>query len=140
MAMLVLRLVIIRIKSGNVRARPYISKSNQFNKLKIYLKMKIVQLLIVVFVLQISQTSFGQTSNPVISLFPKGTILHGNIAYNNDTLSKHLLDIYIPPNVKSPIPLIVFIHGGAWISNDKYADIGYMKNTVGLYLQQKVKN
>jgi acetyl esterase/lipase len=80
--------------------------------------------------LQVSQTTLGQTSNPVISLFPEGTILHGNIAYNNDTLAKHLLDIYLPPNIKGTIPLIVFIHGGGWIGNDKYADIGYMKNTV----------
>lgn len=92
--------------------------------------MKIVQLLFLVFALQLSQTSSGQTSNPVFSLFPEGTILHGNIAYNNDTLAKHLLDIYLPPNIKGKIPLIVFIHGGGWIGNDKYADIGYMKNTV----------
>lgn len=92
--------------------------------------MKITKLLIFLLVLQISQTSFGQTSNPVISIFPEGTILHGNIAYNNDTLPKHLLDIYVPPNVKGKVPLIVFIHGGGWIGNDKYADIGYMKNTV----------
>lgn len=92
--------------------------------------MKITKLLIFLLVLQISQTSCSQKSNPVISLFPKGTVLYGNIAYNNDTLPKHLLDIYLLPNVKGPIPLIVFIHGGGWIGNDKYADIGYMKNTV----------
>jgi acetyl esterase/lipase len=92
--------------------------------------MKKVQLLILVLALQVSQTSLGQTSNPVISLFPEGTILHGNVAYNNDTLPKHLLDIYVPPNVKGTIPLIIFIHGGGWLVNDKYADMGYMKNTV----------
>lgn len=92
--------------------------------------MKIVQLLFLVWALQVPQSTLGQTSNPVISLFPEGTILHGNIAYNNDTLPKHLLDIYLPPNVKGTVPLIVFIHGGGWIGNDKYADIGYMKNTV----------
>ncbi len=98
--------------------------------------MKIVQLYFLVWALQVSQTSLGQTSNPVISLFPEGTILHGNIAYNNDTLAKHLLDIYVPSNVKGTIPLIVFIHGGGWIGNDKYADIGYMKKTVAEILHQ----
>lgn len=92
--------------------------------------MKIVHLLFLVLALQLSRKSLGQTSNPVISLFPKGTILHGNIPYDNDTLAKHLLDIYLPPNLKGKVPLIVFIHGGGWIGNDKYADIGYMKNTV----------
>jgi len=62
--------------------------------------------------------------------FPKGTILHGNIPYNNDTLPKHLLDIYLPPNAKGKVPLVIFVHGGGWLGNDKYADIGYMKKTV----------
>jgi acetyl esterase/lipase len=73
--------------------------------------------------------SIGQT-NRVINVFPKGTILHGNIAYNNDTLNQHLLDIYLPPNARGKVPLVVFVHGGAWFVNDKYADIGYMKKTV----------
>ena len=75
--------------------------------------------------------TFGfSQNNPVIDIFPKGTTLHGNVAYNNDTLSKHLLDIYLPPNAKGKVPLVIFIHGGGWLGNDKYADIGYMKKTV----------
>jgi acetyl esterase/lipase len=72
---------------------------------------------------------FAQT-NPVIDIFPKGTMLHGNIPYNNDNLPKHLLDIYLPANAKGKIPLVIFIHGGGWLVNDKYADIGYMRKTV----------
>ena len=92
--------------------------------------MKIIKLIIFILALQVFQIALGQTANPVISIFPESTILYGNIAYNNDTLPKHLLDIYVPPNVKDKVPLVVFIHGGGWIGNDKYADIGYMKNTV----------
>jgi acetyl esterase/lipase len=77
----------------------------------------------------VSTTGVSQT-NPVIDIFPKGTTLHGNIAYNKDTLNKHLLDIYLPPNAKGKVPLIIFVHGGGWLGNDKYADIGYMKKTV----------
>ena len=77
----------------------------------------------------LSTTAVSQT-NPVIDLFPKGTTLHGNIAYNNDTLAKHLLDIYLPPNAKGHVPVVILIHGGGWLGNDKYADIGYMKKTV----------
>ncbi|MBD1365419.1 alpha/beta hydrolase [Mucilaginibacter sp. ZT4R22] len=68
--------------------------------------------------------------NPVIDVFPKGTILHGNIPYNHDSLSKHLLDIYLPANAGKKLPLVIFIHGGGWLGNNKYADIGYMKKTV----------
>jgi len=65
-----------------------------------------------------------------MDLFPKGTVLYGNIPYSNDTLSKHLLDIYLPPDAKGNLPLVIFIHGGGWLSNDKYADMGYMRKTV----------
>ena len=68
--------------------------------------------------------------NPIIDAFPKGTILHGNVKYGNDTIRKHLLDIYLPVNAKGKVPLVIFIHGGAWLSNDKYADMGYMKKTI----------
>ena len=82
-------------------------------------------LLLFVFVHQ----CFAQT-NPVMDIFPDGTILHGDIPYAHDTLQKHLLDIYLPADAKGKVPLVIFIHGGGWLSNDKYADIGYMKKTV----------
>lgn len=77
----------------------------------------------------IASQGLAQT-NPVIDAFPKGTILHSNIPYNNDKLHKHLLDLYLPANTKGKIPLVIFIHGGGWLSNDKYADMGYMKKTI----------
>ena len=77
----------------------------------------------------VTDVAFSQTK-PVIDVFPKGTFLHGNIPYNNDTLPKHLLDIYLPDGAKGKLPLVIFIHGGGWLGNDKYADIGYMKKTV----------
>jgi len=87
---------------------------------------KIIQFCFLCF---IAAASFAQT-NPFMDAFPAGTVLHGNIPYNNDTLQKHLLDIYLPANAKGKLPLVIFIHGGGWLSNDKYADMGYMKKTV----------
>ena len=63
-------------------------------------------------------------------IFPEGTVMEKNLSYANDSNKKHLLDIYLPPGKKVRRPLIVWIHGGAWMLNDKYADMGYMKNTV----------
>ncbi|MGE5421418.1 MAG: alpha/beta hydrolase fold domain-containing protein [Chloroflexota bacterium] len=40
------------------------------------------------------------------------------------------MDIYLPANATGKIPVVIFIHGGGWLSNDKYADMGYMKKTV----------
>jgi acetyl esterase/lipase len=91
-----------------------------------YMKRIIIQFF---FLLLIVTCGFSQ-SNPVLDAFPKGTILHGNVMYNNDTLPKHLLDIYLPANATGKLPLVIFIHGGGWLSNDKYADMGYMKKTV----------
>ena len=68
--------------------------------------------------------------NPKPDIFPKGTPFISNVPYAGDTLKKHLLDIYLPPVVKSSYPLIVWIHGGAWMLNDKYADMGYMTQTI----------
>ncbi len=84
--------------------------------------------------------AFAQPPTPsqVQARLPKGTVIHGNIPYNNDTLKKHLLDIYLPANAKGKLPLVVFIHGGAWVSNDKYADMGYMPNTVAAMLNNGI--
>ena len=75
------------------------------------------------------QFAHAQTS-PVAQLFPKETVIYQNVPYAKDTLKRHLMDIYVPPGSKENLPLIVFIHGGAWMLNDKYADMSYMKNTV----------
>lgn len=91
--------------------------------------MKQIKIHLFFLFLIVVTSGFSQT-NPVIDAFPKGTILHGNVSYNNDTVPKHLLDIYLPANAKGKLPLVIFIHGGGWLSNDKYADMGYMKKTV----------
>lgn len=78
----------------------------------------------------------GQVPDRVRAWFPDGTIYHHNINYAGDTLKKHLLDIYLPSNTNSNVPLVVWIHGGAWNHNDKYADMGYMKNTIRGFLEK----
>jgi len=85
--------------------------------------------LMIVLSTGVMATSLAQTS-PVQNLFAAGTVFYQNIPYANDTLQKHLLDIYVSPTAKKPLPLVVWIHGGAWMLNDKYADMSYMKNTV----------
>lgn len=91
--------------------------------------------LLALLLLYLGTTQCFSQSNPVMNLFPEGTILHGNLPYQNDTLKKHLLDIYLPANVSEKVPLIIFIHGGGWLSNDKYADMGYMKETISEILK-----
>ena len=64
------------------------------------------------------------------SIFPETTQFLQNIPYANDTLKKHQLDIYMPANAKAINPVVIWLHGGAWMLNDKYADMGYMTNTI----------
>lgn len=68
------------------------------------------------------------------SIFPDNTIIHQNINYANDTLKKHMLDIYLPANATN-VPLVIWIHGGAWQTNNKYGDMGYMKVTIRSFLE-----
>ncbi|WP_255077978.1 alpha/beta hydrolase [Lacihabitans sp. CCS-44] len=89
--------------------------------------MKKLTLLIGLIFLQFQV--FSQSENRLMKDMPAGTFLHGNIPYNNDTLKKHLLDIYLPANAKGKLPLVIMVHGGGWLVNDKYADLGYMKKT-----------
>ena len=78
----------------------------------------------------ILSSAHAQYRSPVQGIFPKGTVYYSNIPYAEDTVKKHLLDIYLPPNAKAKNPLIVWVHGGAWMLNDKYADMNYMRNTI----------
>ena len=78
----------------------------------------------------------AQTFNPIKDVFPGGTEHFDNIPYANDTLKKHLLDVYVPSTGKSSYPVVVWIHGGAWMSNDKYADMGYMKSTLKEFIEK----
>ena len=91
-----------------------------------YLSQKLLILILCLIIVN----GYSQTTNPVLKLFPEGTILHGNISYQYDTLKKHLLDIYLPAKSTGKLPFVVFIHGGGWLVNDKYADMGYMGNTL----------
>ena len=72
----------------------------------------------------------AQMAERVKNIFPADTKVYGNIPYANDTSHFHLLDIYLPAKPRKPVPTVIWIHGGAWMLNDKYADMGYMKNTV----------
>lgn len=78
----------------------------------------------------------GQVPDRVRAWFPEGTAVHQNIPYGDDTLKKHLLDIYLPANISGTRPLVVWVHGGAWKMNDKYADMGYMKNTIRTFIEK----
>jgi acetyl esterase/lipase len=55
------------------------------------------------------------------------------LAYVADGNEKHKLDLYLPSGAKNP-RLLVFVHGGAWISGDKsqYKELGRFFSSRGV--------
>jgi acetyl esterase/lipase len=49
------------------------------------------------------------------SVSPKPTL--ANLSYGKD--ASQVLDLYLPPNLEAPVPLVVWIHGGSWKSGSK---------------------
>lgn len=76
----------------------------------------------------------AQNAAAIQSFFSPGTVFHSNLSYAGDSHDKHLLDLYLPAGNKKDRPLVVWIHGGAWNHNDKYADMGYMRQTVKAFI------
>jgi len=76
----------------------------------------------------------AQIAPQVKDIFPESTVVYGNVPYANDTLKRHQLDVYLPAGTDKHLPLVVWIHGGAWMLNDKYADMNYMKQTVRRFI------
>jgi acetyl esterase/lipase len=98
--------------------------------------MKSILLTLTVITLALlAPSAYGQPS-AIKAIFPAGTMFVQNLPYAKDTLRKHLLDIYLPSKATANTPLIIWVHGGAWMLNDKYADMGYMKNTVRTFLEK----
>jgi acetyl esterase/lipase len=49
---------------------------------------------------------------------PEGTTVHKDLAYVRNGHARQILDLYLPP-AERPLPLVVYIHGGAWTMGDK---------------------
>lgn len=70
-----------------------------------------------------------------------------NLSYVDDGNVRHKLDLYVPNNTTSPVPLIVWIHGGGWQSGDKqlgpnshplrYARMGYAVASINYRLSDE---
>lgn len=90
----------------------------------------------VVFFTVVGIVSQAQMPQHIRNIFPAGTVFHQNVAYAGDTLRKHTLDMYLPDAPRSKRALLVWVHGGAWNHNDKYADMGYMTQTIKGFIEK----
>ncbi len=62
-----------------------------------------------------SSAALAQNPSPV----PAGVIAHRDVAYVTNGHDQQKLDLFVPEKAAGPTPLIVWIHGGAWVSGDK---------------------
>ena len=60
---------------------------------------------------------------------PEGVTVHRDIAYVTGGHERQKLDLYIP-NEGENLPLIIWVHGGAWLggSKERYAPMEYLKS------------
>jgi acetyl esterase/lipase len=50
---------------------------------------------------------------------PEGTRIERNLEYVEGGHERHKLDLYLPPKADGPLPVILWIHGGAWKAGSK---------------------
>ncbi|WP_231433813.1 MULTISPECIES: alpha/beta hydrolase [unclassified Chryseobacterium] len=79
----------------------------------------------------ISTAGFSQKQKSTV-LFDSASVSE-NIVYKTDESGKEIkLDIYRPKNSENTkLPVVIYVHGGAWVEGDKviYAD-NYVENTI----------
>jgi acetyl esterase/lipase len=82
----------------------------------------------------------------VVSRAPAGTTAHRDLEYARVGDKALLLDLYVPNEPEGPLPLLVWIHGGAWRAGSKdrcpavgMTRRGYVVASVGYRLSQEAR-
>jgi acetyl esterase/lipase len=78
------------------------------------MKIKILPLLL----LLLGDAAFGQPGARPPKL-PEGTKEMRNVAYVTNGHERQKLDLFLPPGATNPLPLIIWVHGGAWRGGSK---------------------
>jgi acetyl esterase/lipase len=75
---------------------------------------------------------------------PEGTKVFRDLAYVENGHERQRLDLYVPQKAKGPLPVIIWIHGGAWSGGSKagpgqalaFIEKGYAVASIGYRLSQ----
>jgi acetyl esterase/lipase len=78
------------------------------------------------------------------SVLPEGTTVHRSLDYVKDGHERQRLDLYVPAKADAPLPVIVWIHGGAWSGGNRdypgqavaFVGNGYAVASIGYRLSQ----
>ncbi|MFZ5353678.1 MAG: alpha/beta hydrolase [Bacillota bacterium] len=83
------------------------------------------------------------------AVLPEGVAIIQDVPYIEDGIKEHMLDMYYPEAVSGQLPVIMFIHGGGFVSGDKkfvrqycmtLADKGYIVFNVNYRLAPKYQS
>ncbi len=87
--------------------------------------------------------TFGQPGPRNAPKLPEGTKALRNVAYVTNGHERQKLDLFIPPGATNPLPLIIWVHGGAWLGGSKdqcpalpYLQKGYAVASLNYRLSQ----
>jgi acetyl esterase/lipase len=86
-------------------------------------------------------------AQPWSSVPSETTTVHRDLEYVQDGHQRQRLDLYLPKSTDGPLPVIVWIHGGAWLAGSKdfagevteFVDRGYAVASIGYRLSQHAK-
>ena len=90
---------------------------------------RITVALVLIFCFFVVAIVLAQQRNRAEPKVPEGVTVHRDIAYVTDGHERQKLDLYIPDTGEN-LPLIIWVHGGAWRggSKERYAPMEYLKS------------
>jgi acetyl esterase/lipase len=104
-------------------------------------QMKPQALLTAMAITLIASVAFGQQPRPSPRI-PEGTVIHRDLPYVTNGHERQRLDLYLPKDGKD-LPLIIWVHGGAWLAGSKanpvplpYLTDGYAVASINYRLSQ----
>ena len=76
----------------------------------------VVWLSTLVVLLGLASAAHAQQAPPKL---PEGTKVYRNLEYVQGGHERQKLDLYLPEKADGPLPVIVWVHGGAWLAGSK---------------------
>ena len=106
--------------------------------------MRIIVTLVLTLFFLVTITVLAQRRNRDTSpKIPESVTVHRDIAYVTDGHARQKLDLYVPADTGENLPLIIWVHGGAWRGGNKthyrpmeYLSAGYAGASINYRLSQ----
>ena len=102
----------------------------------------VVPLILILFLVAVTLVLAQRRGSAEAPKVPEGVTVHRDVAYVTDGHERQKLDLYVPDTGEN-LPLIIWVHGGAWRGGDKthsirmeYLKTGYAGASINYRLSQ----